>query len=314
MIVISAGKAFNDIDAFACALAYRELLAKEDKSSLAVFPGPLNHSVTNLAKKQNTDFVIDYELQNDDRVVYVDLSDPEHFAFGKGSEAQIDELYDHHYGFEEYWHDRLGDRSHIERLGAAATLIWEEFVKRGFANSISSESANLLSIAILQNTLNFTSTETNERDRKAFAELETHRSMADGWEKQYFDECAQGMEANFDEALRNDTKNIEHIFGDTPLVFSQLEITENPHVFLKKHRNEILEFWSEFDHTHSLINIADISSKTSLLFSDDATWLNGTITPLFSSAIDRGDGWIVVPIHQRKQILKLINSNDRVGS
>ncbi len=309
MIIVSAGKAFNDIDAFACALAYRELLMKEGKESVVVFPGPLNHSVTNLAKAQSTDFVVDYVLQSDDRIVYVDLSDPEHFAFGKESESQIDELYDHHYSFESYWQDRLGERSHIERLGAAATLIWEEFAKKSFAQSISAESANLLSIAILQNTLNFTSTETHDRDRVAFVELTMHRSMTDGWEAQYFRECAEGMETNFADALRNDTKKIEHLFENSLFVFSQLEITEEPKAFLEKHNEGILAYWSEFDYAHCLINIADMSSKTSLLFSDNSAWLTETIVPLFSSIVHRGDGWIVVPIHQRKQILKLINTH-----
>lgn len=308
MIIISAGKAFNDIDAFACAIAYRELLEKEGTESLVVFPGPLNHSVSDLVKQQSTDFMSDYTIDDNDRIVYVDLSDPEHFAFGKGSEAQTEELYDHHYGFEEYWKEKLGDRSRIERLGAAATLIWEEFQKRGYADAISAESANLLSIAILQNTLNFTSTETNDRDRNAFAVLASHRSMADGWEAQYFRECAKGMEENFDSALRNDTKKIEHLFGGDLFVFSQLEITEDPKAFLEKHRKEILAYWSGFDHAHCLINIADMSSKTSLLFSHDAVWLSENITPLFSSSVEHGDGWIVVPIRQRKQILNIINT------
>ena len=49
-----------------------------------------------------------------------------------------------------------------------------------------------------------------------------------------------------------------------------------------------------------------MSSKTSLLFSDDPVWLTEKISTLFSSILDRGEGWITVPIHQRKQILKLI--------
>ena len=72
MIIISAGKTFNDIDAFACALAYRELLEKEGKGSLVVFPGPLNHSVTDLVKQQSADFVIEYTLKQDDRTIYVE--------------------------------------------------------------------------------------------------------------------------------------------------------------------------------------------------------------------------------------------------
>lgn len=306
MTIISAGKTFNDIDAFACALAYRELLTKEGKESCVVFPGPLNHSVTRIAKEQSADFVTDYRLHDDDRIVYVDLSDPEHFAFGKGSELRIDEIYDHHYGFEEYWRDRLGDRSHIERLGAAATLIWEEYIKRGFADSISPESANLLSIAILQNTLNFTSSETHDRDRNAFTALAKYRSMVDGWEEQYFRECSEEMEKSFADTLRNDTKKIDHLFNSALLVFSQLEITEDPKIFLEKHSKDILDYWSEFPREHCILNIADISSKTSMIFSNDDQWLAETIVPLFPSIIGKDTGWIRIPIHQRKQILKYI--------
>ncbi len=308
MIIISAGKAFNDIDAFACALTYRELLQKEGRESLVVFPGPLNHSVTSLAKEQSADYFVDYSLNADDLIVYVDLSDAKHFAFGEGSVPQVVELYDHHYGFETEWTERLGTNSHIERLGAAATLIWEEFKKREFAETISPQTANLLSIAILQNTLNFTSTETNDRDRSAFAELASHRSMADGWEHRYVEECSEALEEYFDDSLRHDTKIIDHLVDEKQFVFSQLEITEDPKIFLENHQSAIVKYWSETSSAHHLINIADMSSKTSLLYSNDGAWLMATIIPLFSSTIDRGEGWILISIHQRKQVLKLIQN------
>ena len=306
MTIISAGKEFIDIDAFACALAYHELLTKEGKESIVVFSGQLNHSVTNLAKQQSVDFIIDYQLKDNDCIIYVDLSDPKHLAFGEETANQIIELYDHHYGFEEYWENKLGIQSHIEHLGAAATLIWEEFQKRGIASAISAKSANLLSLAIIQNTLNFTSTETNDRDRNAFTELGKHRSMEGGWEAKYFDECAKEMAEHFSATLQNDTKIIEKYFDEYPFVFSQLEITEDPKVFLTQYSAEISSYWSEYDNAHHLINIADMSSKTSLLFSDDNGWLTETITPLFTSILDRGNGWIILSIQQRKQIYKLI--------
>lgn len=306
MIIISAGKAFNDIDAFACALAYKELLQQEGKDSLVVFPGPLNHSVTSLTKEQSNDYLVEYDLQANDQLVYVDLSDPAHFAFGEGSVSQIIELYDHHYGFETFWSERLQSHSHIERLGAAATLIWEQFRHRGFAKSISSQSANLLSLAILQNTLNFTSTETNDRDRIAFTELEAYRSMTDDWQSRYFQECAQSLEKEFDASLRNDTKIIDHLIDEKRFVFSQLEITEDPVAFLRRHQDEINTFWSESPNSHTIINIADMSSKTSLLYSNDAAWLTTVIAPLFSTILDHSEGIIIIPIHQRKQILKLL--------
>ncbi len=308
MYIVSAGKAFNDIDAFGCAIAYAELLQKEGKDAVAVFIGPLNHSVTKLALEQGGDYLTEYVPTTEDRFVYVDLSGPEHFAFPNEDESKICEIYDHHYGYEEYWKERLGDHSHIERVGAAGTLIWEEFKKRGFDEKISSTSANVLALAILQNTLNFTSSETNDRDLSAFKELAPHVTMSGGWERRYFEECAAGMREHFDETLRNDTKIMENYFNDKTFVFSQLEISEDPVAFLGHYKEAIDAYWSEFGNKRCLVNIPDITSKSSLLYSDDSEWLHGVLEPLFSNVAESTSVWIRVPIHQRKQILKLLQS------
>ncbi|MFA5945660.1 MAG: hypothetical protein WC802_02000 [Patescibacteria group bacterium] len=309
MYIVTAGKAFNDIDAYGCAIAYAELLRFEGKEVKAVFIGPLNHSVTPLAIEQGGEYLAQCSPTADDRVVYVDLSDARHFAFPDLNESQIFEIYDHHYGFEDYWAPRLGERSHIERVGAAGTLIWEEFVKRGFSKSISSSSANLLALAILQNTLNFTSSETNGRDHQAFAELAQYLTMASGWQKRYFDECSKGVHEHFAETLENDTKKIEKYFGAQDFIFSQLEITEEPIAFIDQYKDEIDAFWSMFPNGRHLINIADISSKTSLLYSDDAQWLFEALRSIFPEVTRTSESWIEIPIHQRKQILKLFNAN-----
>ncbi len=305
MHIVTAGKAFNDIDAFGCAIAYAELLRLEGKDAKAVFVGPLNHSVTPLALEQPVEYLTKYALKPEDRIVYVDLSGPDHLAF-PDTEDQIDELYDHHYGHEGYWNERLGDRSHIERVGAAGTLIWEEFVKRGFADKISAPSANVLLLAILQNTLNFTSTETVDRDRVAFDELLKHSDLPSGWQERYFAESAAAMEHDFRDVLVNDTKILTNFFDDQQFVFSQLEITESPRAFLNRHKEQINTFWNTLQNRRCLINIADIASKKSLLYSDDKRWLETTIKPLFSEARDEADA-IMIPIHQRKQILKLMH-------
>ncbi len=308
MYIVSAGKVFNDIDAFGCAVAYTELLQKEGKDAKTVFIGPLNHSVTRLALEQGAEYLTEYTPTDEDRFVYVDLSGPTHFAFPEEDESKVFEIYDHHYGFEDYWRERIGDRAHIERVGAAGTLIWEEFKKRGFADTISSTSANVLALAILQNTLNFTSSETNDRDLTAFRELEPHVTMKTGWQQRYFDECATGMQNHFEETLRNDTKIIENFFGDQPFVFSQLEITEDPQAFLDKNLSAINAYWSEFINTRCLINIPDIISKTSLLYSNDPAWLHENLAPRFPLILATGENSILVPIHQRKQITKLLQA------
>ena len=306
MFIISAGKTFNDIDAFACAIAYAELLRKEGNDALVAFPGPLNHTVTPLALEQSADYVKEYSLQSTDQLIYVDISDPAYFSFGKASEAQVVEIYDHHYGWSEYWKAKIGNRSHIERMGAAATLIWEEFKHRGHTETISQSSANLLMLGVLQNTLNFVSPETTERDRVAFAELLQRGSLPDGWQERYFKECADAFDTNFEDVLRNDTKVFEGLFGEYGLVFSQLEVTENPEELLASLKGRVDTFWENAQNKKCLLNIADILSKTSLFYSNDSEWLRAAIMPLFTTTMDKGDGFFKVPLIQRKQVLKLM--------
>ncbi len=306
MYIVSAGHAFNDIDAFGCAIAYAELLRLQGHNAQAVFIGPLNHSVTALALAQNADWLSTYTPQADDKLIYVDLSDPKHFAFPNLAASSIVEIYDHHYGFEDYWQTRLRQNSHIERVGAAATLIWEEFIKRDLASKISASSANLLALAILQNTLNFTSSETNARDTQAFAELQPHIDLPSNWQQRYFDECAVELQTNFATTLRTDTKIVDGLINGKHLVFSQLEITADPTTFLAAYRTQIDEYWATIPSSQHLINVADIASKTSLLYSDDAAWLQATIKPLFTHIIAESTNSIIIPIHQRKQILKLL--------
>ena len=310
MYVVSSGKAFHDIDAFGCAIAYAELLQKEGKEAKAVFIGPLNHSVTQLAREQGGEYLTEYAPTTEDRFVYVDLSNPKYFAFPHEDASKISEIYDHHYGYEKYWKAQLGECSHIEHVGAAATLIWEEFKKRGFDKNISSASANVLALAILQNTLNFTSSETHARDLLAYKELALHVTMSDGWQQRYFDECATGMREHFSETLRNDTKILHEYFGNMTFVFSQLEIHEDPIAFLEHYKESINTFWSEFEHKRCLLNIPDITSKTSLLYSDDSVWLHNIIKPLFPNVIESAPSWIRIPMHQRKQILNLLESQN----
>ncbi len=306
MFIISSGENFNDIDAFACAIAYAELLQKEGKEARAVFLAPLNHSITPFAREQNMEYVVAYTVKPEDQIVYVDVSDPMHLAFGEKHASQVVELYDHYYGWEEYWQSRLARHAHIERVGAAATLIWEEYQKRGYADTISQGSANLLALGILQNTLNFSSSETTERDSRALEGILSHASLQPGWREQYFADCAVAMDVSFDEVLRNDTKTVDSLSEDRPLVFSQVEITENPEAFLSRHRKEIDTYWRTVVSWKCLMNIADMSTKTSLLYSDDPQWLLGAVADLFPEVHSRSSFSIRLPLYQRKQIIKIL--------
>ena len=86
--------------------------------------------------------------------------------------SRVREIYDHHLGYTEFWQERLGEFAIIERIGAAATLIYEAWKLRDHPENISNESATLLAHAILSNTVDFQLSLTCDRDREALRELE----------------------------------------------------------------------------------------------------------------------------------------------
>ncbi len=194
---------FVDIDGFACAIAYAELLGLEWKDATAVLTDPLNASVTPEIRAIGAEFSA--TSKTGDSYVIVDMSDPEkiqEFAPLDG----ISEIYDHHFGFEEYWGSRLGKRAKIEPVGAAATLIWEEFKTRGFAKKISRESATLLAHAIISNTVNFLVWLSSERDKTALTDLIKIAELKEDWITKYFHSQQEYIEQNPKEAILNDTK------------------------------------------------------------------------------------------------------------
>ncbi len=303
MLVVTAGKAFNDIDAFVCAIAYAHLLRVEGEEARAVFDGPLNHSITAIARAQSNDYTSTYTPNAADEFIYVDLSDPVHFAFYTEGVTNVREIFDHHYGFEAYWQERIGERSHIERIGAAATLIWEEFVKRGKQNAVTPEIANLLLLAIFQNTLNFKSPETTARDHAAYAALTKQASLSQDWQERYSSEMLHELSNNFEQSITNDTK----IFADAELVFSQFEITSDAHEFLKTFKADIDAFFSTFDLMKCLVNIIDVNTEVSVLYSNESAWLHTVVKPLFDHIVTENEQALTVPLIQRKRVVKMLN-------
>ena len=131
-IIITAGSTYLDIDAYACMVAMAELLNLQGIHALAYSFAPCNYSVCSSLTMEDQ---ILRELPSDiseetARYIIVDVSDPE-FLENSVSLERVTEVYDHHVGFEEYWQSRIGDGSHIEFIGAAATLIYREWKKSG---------------------------------------------------------------------------------------------------------------------------------------------------------------------------------------
>ena len=301
-IVVTTGQAFADIDAVACAIAYAELLTREGKSAEVVLPGVLNNSVTDSVKAWGLEYLT-APTEPNTQYVLVDVSDPVHFAdCAKG--GTITEVYDHHPGFKTYWQEKIGEHAHIEPIGAAATLIWEEFKNRGHAKEISPKSAQLLAVAILSNTLNFGAVITHERDHTAFAELQAIAQLTDDWIAQYFTEQEQTVIKDVRQSIISDTKVLVPPAFPITLTIGQLELWDGSS-FLSTHTDAISSALESFGHDHWIMSIPSLSEKKNHFYTK-----NEEVRHLFSSGLGitfQGDFATSPRLWLRKEIIKKLS-------
>jgi len=304
MVIVTAGQAYNDIDALACAIAYSELLTLKGISSNAVLSGALNNSVTNLVKQIPFSYRATYSLDNEDTFVLVDISNPDFISKFVDTE-RITEVFDHHYGFEEFWKEKLGNNARIEMIGACATLIYEEFVKENLLHKISNISANLLSIAIVSNTLNFNISITHERDRKALKDLRIYSNLPQNWIEQYFSEQDINTYKDPRVVIKNDTK-FENIAGlDRPLVIAQLELWDGQE-FLTQHLETLQSVMKQFTNPYWVVTIPSISERKNYIFCESSALqriLENSLGIIFRNNIAETSELML-----RKQILKSIHT------
>ena len=256
-IVVTSGQQFTDIDALSCVIAYADLLNLNGFKAQAVLPGTLNNSITKTIKEWGLNFNNKPDLTNPEFVL-MDISNKKEFA-NFVSEKNISELFDHRYGYENYWKDKLGNNSHIEMVGACATLIWEEFVNYGKEKQINPISANLLYTAIASNTLNFKSTVTTKRDEEAFNNLEKYINLPQYWIKTYFSEQDSEKLNDIYGSIINDTKVM-----DGPVI-GQLEMWNSKPLF-DEHISEIKLAMESFGRKEWFLTSPSISEGRNYLF------------------------------------------------
>lgn len=264
-IAITAGEAFTDIDVLACAVAYSELLTLQGKKNEVVLPGVLNSSITPTIKSWGLQYVTKpTEIEND--VVIVDVSELAYVAkFVKPEE--VVEVYDHRFGFQDFWKEKLREDAHVELVGACVTLIWEEYKKRGFAEKVSPLSANLLTIAILSNTLNFGASVTTERDTTAFEELKAYINMSENWAEQYFREVEESIFADVKKAILSDTKTLNIPAFGLPIEMGQMELW-NAKDFLSKYTKETKSALETFGNPNWFLSLPSISEKKNYIYTE----------------------------------------------
>lgn len=220
MIVVTSGKRYIDIDAYAGCIAYAKLLNLKGKEAKAVSKAQINESITPSIIEFNTK-LDQYEPNEDDNFIIIDVSNRDFFD-EMVNENKIIEIIDHHTGYEKYWKEKLKENSKIEFIGSVATIIVELYEKENLMQEIDKELAILLMAAILDNTLNLKAKITTQRDILAYQKLEKIANEKNYSEK-YFKECQLKIEQDLKAAIENDTK-IENINYLLPSVFGQLVI------------------------------------------------------------------------------------------
>lgn len=297
MYIITAGFSYLDIDAYACMVAMAELFNLQGINVVAYSKAPCNYSVCGFLKTKGQ---IMRELPADvseetARYIIVDVSDPEFLKKAVPLERVV-EVYDHHVGFEGYWQERIGDGAHIEFIGAAATLIYREWKRAGLQNKISRDTALLLLAAILDNTLNLTSTNTTEEDIEVFEELCSLARVGEDFRNSYFIEVQKNVEADLKNALFGDIKRVRNN-EILPEKVAQLCVWNAESVLAR-----LTEIRGWFSDDQWMINIIDLSKNCSFFVCDDIE-CQQKIEQAFDLCFDSGIAKTKVP-YLRKQIIK----------
>ena len=304
-IIVTSGSAYLDIDAYACCIAMRELMELKGINAIAYSSASCNHSVCqSLIEEAKIENSIPLKYSGKSlQYVIVDASDPEYLQKDIPLE-NISAVYDHHTGFEKYWKDRIGDNSHIEFIGAAATLVFNEWKKSGMQDRMTHSASKLLIAGILDNTLNLTSSNTACDDIRAFEELCRKENIGKEWCASYFSEVRKSIESDLKNALFGDMKTFRNN-NILPEKVGQICIWEAGNILgrlpeIRQWLNNMFESW--------MINIVDIKHHCSYFVCDD-NYYRGKIENTFEVDFDSGAAKSDVP-YLRKEIIKKLNSDN----
>lgn len=297
---------YVEIDAYASIIAYADLLNQRGKPAKTYIPFAPNYSVPaglRLQEQENTVF----NLQPDDEAIILDVSVPEAIN-SLVPDQQILELIDHHAGYEEYWHSRLGNKAIIEKIGAVATSIFEWWGECWDYEKMSPQIAKLLLAAVLDNTLNFNAEITTDRDRKAAAKMaEIADTTVTEFAAWYFSQVSDTIIANLEQSLAQDCKTVRLPSDSTLLAFGQLTIWDaktitGEHTKIAQVMNNISQSW--------VVSVVCISERRNyLLVSSDE------LTRYFADLLnlEKFGAWLVSKDHLylRKEIIAKMLSVDR---
>ena len=300
MKIVTSGLKFLDIDAYAGCIAYAELLRLQGENAIAFSSATMNESIPKTVRSWDVNFVRTYVQNDEESFILIDVSEPDHLEKYVNID-KVEEVIDHHVGFEEFWHKRIGDKANIEFIGAACTQVYEKWLASSLLGEMSETSARLLISGILDNTLNFKANVTTSRDKVAYEELLKIANLPSEWVAQYFTECQESIFSDVQEALRNDTKimQLSNINADS-IAFGQLVIWDAEKA-TKEYRSKLEQVMEKMSDNW-FVNIVSINEGKSYFLSSNNTveeWANKVLGVYFISGLAKANRlWL------RKEVFK----------
>ena len=298
-IVITSGKRYIDIDAYAACIAYRELLKIENNNVYAFTSGAYNESISKLIKEIPYDFDTYKPTSNDDFII-LDVSNKEVFDEEVILE-NIVEIIDHHTGYEEYWKDRV--KSNIEFIGSVCTQIYEIYINKNKKSLLNPNLCKLLIAGILDNTLGLKASITTDRDINAYNELLKIGNIDTDWWKEYFVSCEEEIKKDLIQSLINDMK-IEHTSNYLPEVFGQIMLFDKNIIYNRL--EEVKEIFNNYNKDW-ILNLICIEDGKSYIISSSNS--KEKIEELFNNKFIE-DTLILNKFMLRKEIIKKARDKD----
>lgn len=301
MKIVTSGLTFLDIDAYGGCIAYAELLRLQGVAAVAFSSATINESVTKTILSWRVDFVDAYTKNDEDTFVLIDVSEPEYLEKHVDID-RVEEVIDHHVGFEEFWKARLSkEKVNIEFIGAACTQVYEKWVASDLLNSMSETSARLLIAGILDNTLNFKASVTTSRDIAAYESLLKIANLSSNWIAQYFSECQESIFSDIQIALKNDTKMMKfHNINVNSIAFGQLVIWD-ANKAISEYRSDIEQTMGTMSNNW-FINVVSINEGNSyFICSNDIVsgWATNILNIHFNNRLAKANRlWL------RKEVFK----------
>ncbi len=287
-----------DIDGTACALAYSNLLNQigQDTESI-LFGSPqaetqyfvTQHNITIPTKPDGFD-------GGWDNFILVDMSDVKGMPKTVSVEKVI-EIIDHREGEPEKSFPNAKIQS--ELIGAAATLIVERFIANN--RELSIDQAKLLYGAIYHNTLNFTASNTSDRDRSAVQYLKQKFNFDKGLPQEMFLYATDRILTDIPRALKEDAKQFGNIDAYQLVVYGQKVLEKSDLI-----TNCLAEISRGNESQWHFLNVVDLESKQSHIFAssnDGQNILNKTLGCNFKN------NWCVLEnVILRKQIIPMVQN------